>query len=415
MPGSFTHISYKDISNRLIEDQPVKELQCVIIIPAFAEKSLKPVIQSLHQMHDLSSSVEVIVLINESEGADPLYKEINRRSYQEMQIYDLPELRVHTLYITDIPVKFAGVGLARKLAMDEAVKRLQSVGNTQNGIIVNLDADCTVSTNYLREIQQYFQKHTTVELCSIHWEHDLSLCTSEDERTAIISYECHLRYFIGMQRFLKLPYAFQTMGSAFAVRPLPYLQIGGMNRRKAGEDFYFIHKFTKKNAVGDLNTCTVYPSPRQSFRVPFGTGKAITDQLGKGSFFATYHPQSFFDLLPFVGDVTIWYHSSDALSALPESVRAYLAKQNFAAVLEKIRSNSKSEYTFRKAFFQWFDAFRLMKYLHHTRENYYPDMPILSALNHSLTVWNAASNMHLSEWLIFLQHQHKEGAYIPFE
>ena len=79
--------------------------------------------------------------------------------------------------------------------------------------------------------------------------------------------------------FAGLPYSYHTIGSAFAVTAKAYARQGGMNRRKAGEDFYFINKLIKGENFGEITNTTVFPSPRTSNRVPFGTGKAIVDAL----------------------------------------------------------------------------------------------------------------------------------------
>lgn len=46
-----------------------------------------------------------------------------------------------------------------------------------------------------------------------------------------------------------------------------------MNQRKAGEDFYFLHKFSILDQLGEINVEIVLPLARSSDRVPFGTGK----------------------------------------------------------------------------------------------------------------------------------------------
>jgi hypothetical protein len=40
----------------------------------------------------------------------------------------------------------------------------------------------------------------------------------------------------------RFSYAYHTVGSAMAVKAYQYVKVGGMNRRQAGEDFYFIQK-----------------------------------------------------------------------------------------------------------------------------------------------------------------------------
>ena len=80
-------------------------------------------------------------------------------------------------------------------------------------------------------------------------------------------------------KFANLPYSYHTIGSAFAVSASSYAKQGGMNRRKAGEDFYFISKLIKGEKFGEITKTKVIPSPRISDRVPFGTGRSIMKEL----------------------------------------------------------------------------------------------------------------------------------------
>src|SRR5690606_11992981 len=122
-------------------------------------------------------------------------------------------------------------------------------------------------------------------------------------------YEIHLRYFIGMQRWAGFPHAFQTVGSSMAVRARIYCQIGGMNTRQAGEDFYFLHKIIERGKFSDLNTTTVYPSPRISDRVPFGTGQSMKEQLILNAKLTTYHPVAFMHFKRFIELIPLLYSS----------------------------------------------------------------------------------------------------------
>ena len=102
---------------------------------------------------------------------------------------------------------------------------------------------------------------------------------------AIALYELHLRYYLHSVRSTGYPHAFHTVGSAFAVRADIYCQEGGMNRRQGGEDFYFIQKVAQRGSWSECNETCVYPSPRPSDRVPFGTGPAVArliDRSGIG-------------------------------------------------------------------------------------------------------------------------------------
>ena len=97
-----------------------------------------------------------------------------------------------------------------------------------------------------------------------------------------MAYELHLRYLNLFSRFTGFPYAYHTIGSCFGVRAETYASQGGMNKRKAGEDFYFLHKIIPLGEFREINNTCVIPSPRESDRVPFGTGAAIGKYLFRG-------------------------------------------------------------------------------------------------------------------------------------
>ena len=124
--------------------------------------------------------------------------------------------------------------------MDEALRRFDYV-NRPEGIILCLDADFTCDFDYLVEIEKWFSDPERVA-CSIYFEHPLESPDNQRVTEAIILYELHLRYYVQSLRFASFPYAFHTIGSSMAVRSDVYRKQGGMNKRQAGEDFYFLHK-----------------------------------------------------------------------------------------------------------------------------------------------------------------------------
>ena len=296
--------------------------------------------------------------------------------------------------------------------MDYAVQLMKD-NELGNSIIVNLDADCVVSPNYFIALDDHFSSCPESELATIHFEHDLEGLERE-QFDAIVDYELHLRYFIEMQRWLQLPFAYHTIGSAFAVRASAYLSVGGMNRRKAGEDFYFIHKFSKKGTIKDLTDCTVYPSGRKSFRVPFGTGKAVSDLLQSKDELETYHPNSFRDLQQLVACIEYLYNDGTIISLdLPLTILSYLEDVDAEDVIQKLKSNSRSIKTFRKAFYQWFDAFRLMKFLHYSRNHFYPNIPVIEALRSTKDYLGFAELKTNLKGLTYLRKRHRSQSYNP--
>ncbi|MBK7407538.1 MAG: glycosyltransferase family 2 protein [Saprospirales bacterium] len=373
----------------LIEKKPSLNLGLVLVIPVREEPRLLGTLMGLTKCTLPSCDVEVIVVVNGSETDSDELRTAQAQLAQQVREWAeklrlQSRLRFHVLEYPDLPRKHAGVGLARKIGMDEACFRLEKIGNP-GGIVACYDADSRCDKNYLIEVDAFFQQHPELQACSIYFEHPLEGIDFPDEvYTAITEYELHLRYFIHAQRFAGFPFAYQTVGSSMAVRADAYQQQGGMNRRQAGEDFYFLHKFTSLGAVGELTTTRVIPSPRPSHRVPFGTGKAVRELLHSGKGYQTYHPDLFQHLRTFCQDVPALFTEDEievqnCVQSWAPTLQDFLSENDFLANWREIRAHSAKPETFQNRFFRWFNAFKLMKYLHFAREKGFPDVPVTEA------------------------------------
>jgi hypothetical protein len=159
-----------------------------------------------------------------------------------------------------------------------------------------------------------------------------------------------------------------------------------MNRRQAGEDFYFLHKLTKLGTILEINDAYVYPSARVSDRVPFGTGASMTKWMNNAEDLSlTYNFSAFIDLKKFFDTVDSFFGLSEnpdtLIFSLPDSVREYLSTINFTNKLTEIKQNSSSLISFRKRFFQFFDAFIILRFLNLAHQNYYLKQNLSEAIN----------------------------------
>lgn len=367
-----------------IPSRPSLNLGLVVVIPAHDEPFLLLSLMSLRKCELPECDVEVIIVVNESEKATVEVKERNAQVMEQVKIWagknNRPRLKFSVIH-HELPAKHAGVGLARKIGMDEACWRLERARNPE-GIIACFDADSRCDPNYFRAIERHFKDNPDAPACSIYFEHPLSGADFDEcVYQAIAEYELHLRYYIQAQRYAGFPHAFHTVGSSMAVRCSAYQQQGGMNKRKAGEDFYFIHKFTLLPGFGVLNSTRVIPSPRPSHRVPFGTGRAIQEITRQKGAYQTYAIESFEELRAFVQLLPDLYREGDAAlkSLATPLLHAFLETQDFAQRLEEIKRHSSSYPTFQNRFFRWFSAFLVMKYLHFAREQGRADVPVTPA------------------------------------
>ena len=372
-----------------ITEVPFPDLGLVVVIPCHNEPHLLKTLNALATCTLPECKVEVIVVINAAENcSDEILKENTFTEVElERWIIKKQSAALRYFFITNnaLPAKDAGVGLARKIGMDEAVRRFDAIGN-ENGVIVCLDADCTVETNYLTALENHFLLHPSATGCSVYFEHPME----GDEFTpqvyeGIIRYELFLRYYNCGLRFSGYPFAWHTIGSSMAVRTKIYQQQGGMNKRKAGEDFYFLTKLFPLGGFTELNDTTVFPAPRPSERVPFGTGKAINKWLDEETNnLPTYHPKTFTDLAELVQLVPELHNAAaDTITLkiqyLSPALLTFLQDNELEKKLREINANVKSKEQFVNRFYRWFGNFTVLKFVHFARDTYYGQLPVEEA------------------------------------
>ena len=372
-------------------------LRISIIIPVYNEPDFFKTIVSLFENFPIHSGAEIIAVINAPESAPEAAIKQNQETLQGISAwkkqYTNHWLKIHVIYAPGLPKKFAGAGLARKTGMDEAVYRFQTINNP-DGIIVSLDADVVCEKNYLLEIEKFFDTRPDAAGCNINFEHPVSGNEFPlNVYDAIVKYELYLRFYRQGLKFCGFPYPFHTMGSAFAVKAGVYAQQGGMNKQQGGEDFYFLNKIFPQGNFHEITTTTVIPSPRTSGRVPFGTGQAIQEII-RSPDYLTYNFQAFRDLKILFSSVYQLFQIeeegiADFFSSLPLPVTGFLKKYNAPEKITEINRHTASETAFIKRFFNWFSAFRIVKFLNEShRQGYYHKLPVETAAAELLREFN---------------------------
>jgi hypothetical protein len=323
--------------------------------------------------------VEVIVLINHSEVASAEIKAFNVATKKSIQSWILKNKKTGIRFFSIGPVelqkKWAGAGLARKSGMDEAVRRFNLL-QKPDGVIVSLDADTLVAENYLIEIESHFNRNPKNVGATISFEHQTARLEKR-QLEGIRFYEKYLEYYKRALQFIGYPYSMFTVGSAFAVTVNAYIKRGGMNRRQAGEDFYFLQNLVQIGNVGEITTTKVFPSARLSDRVPFGTGPVLQKWMnGEEDLTRSFNFQAFIDLKQLFDIKTKFYTVDEKeflslILELPEPIRKFLKDDNFWKELKNLNENCSTQETFARRFFYQFNAFKILKFLNFVHENYY--------------------------------------------
>ena len=372
--------------------------EMIVVIPAFNESMI---FETLHALHASSNSarVMVIIVVNYSEVARDSVKQFNEVLYNVLQewqdIYSIPQLYFRTLLAPNRRRKHAGAGLARKIGMDTAVDVFFR-NNTIDGIIISLDADCLVKENYLNTIYHHFKNERDTDVSVIDFQHRSDLWDTRVQE-AIKKYELYLNYYVLGCRAAGFPFAYHTVGSAFALRSGAYVKFGGMNKKHAGEDFYFLHKLFTNGKTSRIYETTVFPSARLSARVPFGTGPALKNILEKDDELSVYHPDAFRDLQQFYQHIPDMYEHDNAFENVQVSaLKSFFEIINFSGIIREGRSNSASKRQFEKRILTRFDAFQLVKYLNYAHNyGYYKKIPVIAASTELLGIDIKGKNIDL--------------------
>ncbi len=378
----------KSIRKYALKYELKRKFELIIVVPAIQEfENVAELLTSLKTNSYLDKTL-IVFVVNNIKSSSYGVKSDNRKLLHFLEReYRKKEINIGIVDAAspgkELPEEKGGVGLARKIGMDIALQFFD-YGNSRKKIIACLDSDCLVDKNYIAEIIENFNSRN-LYAAYLHFEHLLP--ESEENKLAIIAYEIFLRYYVLSLKYAMSPYAFHTIGSTILVDAGSYVKVGGMNTRKAGEDFYFMEKLAKIVEIDKIYTTTVYPSARSSWRVPFGTGQRVRRFLShKQNEYLLYSHNSFKILKNWLAV----FNSEQVLSSqkylteagkIDKALYNFLLKNKFYENWDRIIKNSKSveQINFQKKL--WFDGFKTLKLIHYLRDNGYPDENMFDALS----------------------------------
>ena len=351
------------VAPKIFDDNPRSDTGIIVVIPCYDDEFVFTTLQSLDSAKVPSCSVEVIVVVNSAEDTEVAVVDKNRRIYDLLceKKYSYHNFSLLSYIIEGVPHKIAGVGNARKVGMDESVWRYASIEKPR-GVIVSLDADCLVSEDYFTEIYtRFYCSNDKPNACTLQYRHNFDeKIYSEQEISACRKYEMYLRYFRLAQKVAGIPVCMHTIGSCLAVTAETYAKMGGMSRRQAGEDFYFLQKLAQQSPVAAICKPIVFPSPSVSERVPFGTGRSVKKIIDTG-ICKVYNFGLFLLLKNFYSNFAELFDNKQCV--IPKEIVDFVGEQKFYALVDECRRNTSERRNFVKRMFAKFDVFFMIRFL----------------------------------------------------
>ncbi len=367
---------------------PDPDLFLSVVIPSYKEPDLELTLMALLSCSSPGVRWEVLVVVNYPENAPQEVVELSHHAMMQVARVSRglhrSDVAIHALWLPDLPKKHAGVGLARKSGMDEAIRRF-NVLNRPEGILVSFDADSLCSPGFLQEIVKFYQCHPKAQTANIYFEHPLEGGLEPGCYRSIAEYELYLRYIrLAIERSGH-PHAIHTVGSSFSLRAQTYVKANGMGRYQAGEDFYFLHKCVQLGQFYEINTTAVYPSSRESDRVAFGTGATIRKQIRCDGPLHVYSLSAFSWLTGFLADLETWYANIRSGSVtgilrdqLTPEIEGFIDQIGLNSKMQELIGATASYPTFRHRFFAWFNGFLLLRYLNEIHVSAFTRSPVFT-------------------------------------
>lgn len=388
------YLSSQKLQRREIFPEQKKLFDNIIVIPALNESdNVENLINSLSHNDEeiLSKSLALFVINNSSSASKNLYSAnvdtanaIKREIIKHEKSMNIAFIDAYSPGV-DLPVKHAGAGLARKIGLDLSLEYFD-YSNSAVNILICLDADCTVSANYLRSIVSEFNKKT-INAATVKFEHPFSV--KREINLAITNYEIYLHYYVMGLMYAGSKFSHFSVGSTMICDAETYIKVGGMNKRKGGEDFYFLNEIAKITNIAKIRNAIVYPSSRISDRVPFGTGPRIKRFTSKiQNEYSLYSPEIFEILKSWLEIYSEINGKKDSIfNALNKAKDTdidlfnFLILQNFEKDWLNIIENSPNHAQIEKQKIIWMDGFRTLKLIHQLRDQNHKNIPMFEAID----------------------------------
>ena len=350
-----------------IAPESSRKFNYAVVIPAYGEPEYLPsTLLSLNENNtSLLKNTLVVVVINNAENSP---EEICRENQHCFDLLNSSDYH-YSLGIVDafskglaLSPKHAGVGLTRKIGMDLVLPYL----SIEDSLIFCADVDTIVDKRYLEKVLEYF--HTNNAKAAVVGFRHLESTDSELEK-AIRQYEKYLLTTAQNMRDAGSPYGYVAMGSTMVCTAAAYCAVGGMPRKKATEDFYFLQELTKYCGVETIPETLVFPSSRPISRVYLGTGFRM-QQIQKGfDLQKLYYSDTAFSILEQwlkLGSTARKVELSIILQEtknIDPKLKVFLQNEGIDNIWGKLQNNTPSKFHFNKQFHRWFDGLKTIRFL----------------------------------------------------
>ena len=338
-----------------------------IVIPCYDEYDY--IFQTLdsinNQKNEKLNDLLVIIVINNSRNSSKKIVQNNQLTYDHLidKSYFFEFIILNNFDKNNaLDDKIAGVGIARKIGFDYCLNFIKN----ENALFYSLDADTIISSKYLTKINNEFKDNVNVLV--VNFKHQKS--DNDVLEKGIRRYETIIKDIASKINQTGSPYGYVSMGSTIICNVKAYISCGGMSKKKATEDFYFLQSLAKYTHIKQIKDILVHPSSRDKQKVYLGTGYRMNEYKNNGHFKNLDYKSETYQSIQIIIDSArkYWMESFDILYhhlklKVDKKALDFLVLKNIELVWKKIQSNSKNKKQFMLFFHQWFDGLMIIQLL----------------------------------------------------
>ena len=356
--------SYSQVESSL----KLKTYQTFIVIPCYAE--LDYLFQTLDSINnqDIKSlkSCLVVIVINNSKSDSIEIIDNNQKTYDSLKSkkYNFELLIIDCFSQKHaLDSKIAGVGMARKIGLDYCIQ----LAENKKSLLCSLDADTIIHPDYLEHIKLKFDKEK-FGACVVNFKHQKSKDLMIEN--GIRKYEKILKSIAENISSAGSPYGYVSLGSTIVCTVKSYVACGGMSKKKATEDFYFLQALAKYTEIKKFKKILVHPSSRDNQRVYLGTGFRMKEYKKTNDFKdLQYSNESYQSLKDFISIINLSWNDKynvfyeKLMQTSNKKTVDFLIEKKIEHVWYKMQQNAKNKNQFMLFFHQWFDALMIIQLL----------------------------------------------------
>lgn len=371
----------------ICEEQPPHDLALCIVVPCYREHHVVKFLAHLAGCEAPPLRCEVLLVWNSHESEPQATSAEHAMLAQAARSWcdrNAPWFTLQNLMCDALPAARPGLSMARKVGLDEALRRMDTASH--EGILVLSSADVRYSRSYFVAVCQALLNNQIPGACYSQFQYS-GAGEPDAVKQAAVLYELYLHYLNVGASLCGFPYPLVIPAPAISLTATAYIKSGGYAATYNEQSTAFVARLNELGNFKRIPQVQVTLLARNEVRPGSEAARTIARMSRRNrSRLYVPHPNGFallYRLLSSLPELYLAEHLKlRQVADLGAPVQRYFDKLFFDEHIAKLRQNSRHLASFQERFFQWFNAARVMQFLKFLSDEIHPPMHV----EHSLTV-----------------------------